>query len=152
ILEQYDVNLNFYPHYRAQMFFNDEIAPNSDRIKFIPVGIQHVQELLINHALLITDYSSVSFDFVMMNKPVIYYHFDVKRFFRNGILRPIEETFIGEIAYTEEDLINLIKERLENQMRNYDVDISGIIKYQDHKTRERIYSNVHSLVQSKENE
>src|SRR5699024_4583459 len=32
ILEQYDVNLNFYPHYRAQMFFNDEIAPNSDRI------------------------------------------------------------------------------------------------------------------------
>src|SRR5690606_38546481 len=87
-------------------------------------------------------YSTVSFDFLKMDKPVIYYHFDVRRFFRKGILRPIDETFIGGIAYTEEEMIDLIEDRLKNDLANYSVDISGVIKYQDKRNCERIYEAV----------
>ncbi|SUM33873.1 galactosamine-containing minor teichoic acid biosynthesis protein [Staphylococcus gallinarum] len=73
------------------------------------MGERTVQSLLIEHDLLITDYSSVSFDFTYMNKPVIFYHFDVKRFFRKGILRPIHETFLGDIVNDEKSLVTLIK-------------------------------------------
>lgn len=144
LLEQYNVNLNFYPHYRAQDYFKKVIEELPERIKFIELGSISVQKLLINHALLITDYSSVSFDFTLMKKPVIYYHFDVKRFFRKGILRPIDETFLGRIAYTEDELIDLIEERLIRDFENYNIDITGIIKYQDQENCKRIYQIINS--------
>ncbi|PWA12879.1 teichoic acid biosynthesis protein [Pueribacillus theae] len=142
LLNKYNVNLNFYPHYRAQDFFKNHVDSLDNRINFIPLGSKRVQQLLIDHALLITDYSTVSFDFLKMDKPVIYYHFDVRRFFRKGILRPIDETFIGGIAYTEEEMIDLIEDRLKNNLANYSVDISGVIKYQDKRNCERIYEAV----------
>ncbi len=147
LLEKHNVNLNFYPHYRAQGYFNKELGIPSDRIKFISQGTKTVQELLISHALLITDYSSVSFDFSLMNKPVIFYHFDVGRFFRRGILRPIEETFIGNIAESEMELVEYIKERLEKGFDNFSLDVSGILKYQDNLNSERIYHNVKNKLQ-----
>lgn len=144
LLDKFNVNLNFYPHYRAQDYFNKDLPNLNKRIKFIEQGSRTVQELLIDHALLITDYSSVSFDFSLMNKPVIYYHFDVRRFFRRGILRTIEETFIGRIAYSEEEMIKEIKEQLESGFKNYNLDISKIIKYQDKCNNKRIYDAIES--------
>jgi len=149
LLEKYNVRLNFYPHYRAQAYFNEDMLLDRERVRFIPLGIRNVQELLIEHALLITDYSSVSFDFTMMKKPVIFYHFDVKRFFRKGILRPIDETFLGGIANTEEEVIGLIEEHLVTGMEDYQMDISGIIKYQDHDNCERIYREVIRLLEDR---
>ncbi|CDQ38373.1 CDP-glycerol glycerophosphotransferase family protein [Virgibacillus salexigens] len=148
LLNKYNINLNFYPHYRAQNYFNKDIKNLNDRIRFISLGSVSVQDLLIKHALLITDFSSVSFDFTLMNKPVIYYHFDEKRFFRKGILRPIEETFIGGIANNEEELVELIEDRIKHGFANYDVDISEIIKYQDHSNCKRIYKSIVSKVKN----
>lgn len=142
LLEKYDAKLNFYPHYRAQDFFKRDLPEQNDRIHFIELGKETVQDLLKRHALLITDYSSVSFDFTLMKKPVVYYHFDVKRFFRKGILRPIEETFIGGIAHREEELLNLLEERLTNHFYQEDLDITGMIRYQDTQNCERIYRAV----------
>ena len=144
ILEKYNVNINFYPHYRAQPFFNKELINTSEHIRFITLGEKSVQELLIDHALLITDYSSVSFDFTMMNKPVVYYHFDEDRFFNRGILRPVNETFLGDIAETEELLISYIEASIKNNFETNVDDISEIIKYRDHNNCERIYEAVKS--------
>ncbi|MCG1028141.1 CDP-glycerol glycerophosphotransferase family protein [Virgibacillus halodenitrificans] len=142
LLEKYQINLNFYPHYRAQSYFNADMNLGTDRIQFIPLGSKSVQKLLIEHALLITDYSTVSFDFTIMDKPVIFYHFDVKRFFRKGILRPVEETFLGRIAHSEEEIIDIIEERLKNNLDSFHVETSGIIKYKDQQNSERIYKRI----------
>ena len=150
ILEDNDVQLNFYPHYRAQMYFNDEILNPSSNINFIQLGTKTVQELLIDHSLLITDYSSVSFDFTLMDKPVIYYHFDVRKFFRQGKLRPLFQTFIGEIARTENDLIDLIEQQIKLNFQSEQPDITGIFKYQDHRNSERIYNSVIDKINSTE--
>lgn len=146
LLEENDINLNFYPHYRAQNYFETEVNSLHDRVKFIPLGSDTVQSLLIDHALLITDYSSVSFDFSLLNKPVIFYHFDVERFFRRGILRPVEDTFLGGIATYEEELLSLIEDRILHEFANYDIDLAGISKYQDQQNSERIYQQVQSLI------
>ncbi|AIY06197.1 galactosamine-containing minor teichoic acid biosynthesis protein [Planococcus sp. PAMC 21323] len=151
LLEEYDVNINFYPHYRAQDYFQSEIENMHEHIKFIPLGSQTVQQLLIDHALLITDYSSVSFDFTLLNKPVVYYHFDVEQFFRKGILRPIEETFIGGIGSYEEELVTIIEDRIKSNFANFEYEITGIIKHQDQNNSQRIYDEVQKLIEAKRN-
>lgn len=149
LLDQHNINLHFYPHYRAQNYFQNSAREMHERIKFIPLGSVTVQSLLIRHALLITDYSSVSFDFTLLDKPVVYYHFDVDRFFRRGILRPIDETFIGGIASHEEELVSIIEDRILHNFANFDIDISGIIKYQDQDNCRRIYERVCAVVDGK---
>ncbi|MFD1031880.1 CDP-glycerol glycerophosphotransferase family protein [Metaplanococcus flavidus] len=152
LLDQYEINLYFYPHYRAQNYFQHSQRDMHERIKFIQLGSVTVQQLLIRHALLVTDYSSVSFDFTLLEKPVVYYHFDVDRFFRRGILRPIDETFIGGIAGHEEELVSIIEDRIVQDFANFDVDITGIIKYQDQNNCRRIYEHVAGLLDSVEAE
>ncbi|MEZ2457735.1 CDP-glycerol glycerophosphotransferase family protein [Salinicoccus roseus] len=150
LLEENDVHLNFYPHYRAQRYFNDEYLDQGKNIHFIRLGERTVQDLLIAHSLLITDYSSVSFDFTLMNKPVVYYHFDARQFFRQGRLRPLSQTFIGDIAKKEEDLVDAIEIYIRNGFQPREVDLSSIFDHQDHNNRRRIYEAVMEKIEKLE--
>lgn len=142
LCKKYNVEINFYPHYRSQEFFRYHLNKTSKEIRYIESGEQTVQELLIEHDILITDYSSVSFDFSYMNKPVIFFHFDVNQFFRKGILRPIEETFIGDIVYNENELINRIERLINSYEIKNDLEFSDIFAYRDHSNSERVYTAI----------
>lgn len=59
-----------------------EIVP--DNIELIPYSsITSWSEIVNTSAFLITDYSSLSFDFLYLSKPVIYYDFERNAFFNN---------------------------------------------------------------------
>ncbi|QCT74485.1 CDP-glycerol glycerophosphotransferase family protein [Macrococcoides canis] len=138
------IEINFYPHYRSQEFFRDFIKRNNLQVNFIELGQRTVQELLIDHDILITDFSSVSFDFNYMNKPVIFYHFDFERFFRKGILRPKSETFLGMISYNEVDILNNIKSIIN--YRDYNYDYKNIFENIDHENSYRVYKEIVALL------
>ncbi|MHD0396352.1 CDP-glycerol glycerophosphotransferase family protein [Staphylococcus simulans] len=149
--EQYNVEINFYPHYRAQQFFQDYLSGNElKHVNFIELGTKTVQDLLIEHDLLITDFSTVSTDFNYMDKPVIFYHFDVNQFFRKGILRPINETFIGEITYSENELISKITDKVKyNEPQHYDRSL--IFDHIDHQNCVRIYDSICEELKKQDN-
>lgn len=147
LINEYDIEINFYPHYRSQMFFKSFLTDNKSDINYIELGDKTVQELLVEHDLLITDYSSVSFDFSYMKKPVIFYHFDVKKFFRKGILRSIKDTFIGDIAHTEKELISLIEDNIKNPKNMEYQNLSSIFDYTDHHNNQRVYHSILDLIQ-----
>lgn len=113
LLKQHNLVLNFYPHYRMQQFFDEFGTTFDETIRFIRLGEKNVQDLLKENKLMITDYSSVSFDFTYLSKPVIYYHFDRDSFFKGGIMRPFEETFLGDIANSEDELIDFIHKSIQ---------------------------------------
>ncbi|QTN00806.1 hypothetical protein ERJ70_16870 [Sediminibacillus dalangtanensis] len=119
LLEQYDVKLNLYPHYRMQQFIDHFSGLACDRINVLKLGEKNVQDLIMENKLMITDFSSVSFDFNFMAKPVIFYHFDADSFFRDGILRPIEETFLGDICRTEEQMVDAIEHYLADNFQEH---------------------------------
>ncbi len=75
LLEKQDCKLIFYPHSDMQPFV-DMFESHSSRVCIADSERYDVQELLKSSSLMITDYSSVAFDFAYMEKPVIYYHFD----------------------------------------------------------------------------
>ncbi|MED3689468.1 CDP-glycerol glycerophosphotransferase family protein [Peribacillus butanolivorans] len=145
MLEEYDLKLNFYPHYRMQEYMAENVKFRTSRIELVELGTRTVQDLLKDNSIMITDFSSVSFDFTVLGKPVIYYHFDQDVFFANGILRPIEETFLGDIVYTEDDLFIKLEEVIRQGMKERnDVALRKelIFTYIDTNNNERILKNI----------
>ncbi|TCT19881.1 CDP-glycerol glycerophosphotransferase (TagB/SpsB family) [Melghiribacillus thermohalophilus] len=142
ILEKNDLILDFYPHYRMQHFIKDLSLKINERINLVQLGERKVQDLLKSSKLMITDYSSVSFDFNYQGKPVIFYHFDFRQFFSKGILREKDETFIGDIVNNEEQLIRAIEYYINNNFKEKDIYKDKkylILSYIDQKNCKRIY-------------
>ena len=80
-LESTDKTLYFYPHTNAQRFFNTNDIVNR-RVKLCNKNNTSINWLINNAAILITDYSSVFFDFAYLGKLVIYYQPDYEEYRR----------------------------------------------------------------------
>jgi len=108
LLDRYDLRLTFYPHYKVQQLLG-ELPFFHDRIHIVRQGEETVQGLLKRHRLLITDYSTVSYDFAFMRKPVIFFQFDYAEFYslhyNAGPINHKEELF-GEVLETTEQLLD----------------------------------------------
>jgi glycosyltransferase involved in cell wall biosynthesis/CDP-glycerol glycerophosphotransferase (TagB/SpsB family) len=114
-IEENDLTINFYLHYEAQRLLESvgvNLDTGSKNIRIIKKDVIAVQELLKSNALLITDYSTVSFDFAYMQKPVIFYQFDYHQFFskhyREGIINHSTDLF-GKVVKEEDELVAKIK-------------------------------------------
>ncbi len=76
MLRRNHTRLVFYLHPKFAGYmdnFKDKISP---RVTCIPFGQQPLNELMMRCKLLVTDYSSVCWDVLYQNKPVVYYQFD----------------------------------------------------------------------------
>lgn len=69
----------FYPHNEMQRYLH-LFKTSSKNIIIADKEKYDVQTLLKESEVLITDYSSIAFDFAYMNKPIIYYQFDKKEY------------------------------------------------------------------------
>ena len=111
LLEKKDLTVTFFPHYQMQKLIGTfpEFHP---RIKVVKQGEETVQHLLKRHALLLTDYSTVSFDFAYMDKPVLFYQFDYDDFYskhyNEGPINHKKDLF-GERVETEAEVIELLE-------------------------------------------
>lgn len=75
LLEQYGYEAVFYPHYEVQRFLSAFHTGNR-RVHIAALGEADVQTLLLESAAMVTDFSSVQFDFAYMKKPIVYDQFD----------------------------------------------------------------------------
>jgi CDP-glycerol glycerophosphotransferase (TagB/SpsB family) len=109
LLELKNVDLQFYMHYRMQSQI-DIASINSARVRFTKAGVQSPSEIIAQSRMLITDYSSVAWDFRFLEKPVAFYRFDKDRYdSERGSYLPLDEDIIGCVFYDEDSLINEIE-------------------------------------------
>lgn len=88
-----------------------------------------INNLLYITNILITDYSSNIYDFSLLNRPILFYTFDLEEYeLMNKVHRPIKEYAPGKICYTFEEIIDAIEkqdfeiEKLQKyKMENFDV-------------------------------
>ena len=75
-----------------------------------------IQELMLISDLLITDYSSVFFDFAILQRPMIFYPYDIEKYKNKlrGFYFDYQTTVPGEVVYDEDTLLNTII-RLEQE-------------------------------------
>lgn len=119
MLETNDLHLIFYPHYEVQPFihlFKERVK--SPRIVIADKKTYDVQELLKDSALLITDYSSVLFDFAYMHKPLLFYQFDQNRFETQHYAKAyFKYSNWGKVVKNENELILELERRIEMGMK-----------------------------------
>jgi CDP-glycerol glycerophosphotransferase (TagB/SpsB family) len=110
-----------------------------------------VQELLISSKLLITDYSSVFFDFAYMNKPLIYYQFDRKQFRENHYAEgyfSYENDGFGPCFEKYEDMKQYLIHMIENQCdqpEKYDLRVKDFFDLCDNHNCERTFNAIKAL-------
>ncbi len=116
LLEKYGLELVFYPHIEMQKYLPC-FSTNCGRVKIAGFNDETVQNLLIKSDILITDYSSVFFDYGYMEKPMVYYQFDVDEFrkthYGEGYFSYERDGF-GRVVDTEDALIGEIEKILQN--------------------------------------
>ena len=103
-----------------------------------------VQELLMDSKLLITDYSSIFFDFAYMKKPLIHYCFDELMHYKPGYFDFRKEGF-GKVASSEDEVVRLIKKYIDNNFKldnMYENRIDKVFNIRDNKNCERVFNEI----------
>ncbi len=105
------------------------------------------QELLAAADLLITDYSGAFFDYTLLDRPIVHYLYDYKRYKEEdrGLYYEKDDVVAGAIAENEEELVseiirNLQEPSLYSERRAY--VRSRFLKYESDKSCELLYQAI----------
>ncbi len=149
-LQEHNLKLVFYPHYEIQPYIS-KFRTDNDRVDIADFNHYDVQKLLKESRLLITDYSSVFFDFAYMKKPCVYYQFDKEEFFGKHYAKGyFDYAFMGfgEVAEQEEEAVNAILSYINNHFEmkpEYRLRIEQFFPLHDDKNCQRIYEEIKKL-------
>ncbi|EOU2062760.1 teichoic acid biosynthesis protein B [Clostridium perfringens] len=153
ILKKYGYKLIFYPHFEIQKYIyslRDEIKLDNiiiaDKINF------DVQDLLKKSKVLITDYSSIHFDFAYMKKPILYYQFDYDKFldkhYEKGYFDYIKHGF-GPVINDLDNIINNLEIILMNNCKNNNTYINRIEQFFPLRDKCNCYRNFKAITNLK---
>ena len=152
LLLKYNKTLIFYPHRNMQKYIS-EFKTSSKNIIIANSKEYDVQELLKTSALLVTDYSSVFFDFAYMKKPVVFYQFDEKQFrkhqYEEGYF-DYKNNDLSKWCDNEDDLCELLEFYLKNDLEKENANkVDEYFAYRDMKNCERNYLMIKNTLEDK---
>lgn len=146
-LHENNMQLVFYPHYELQKhisifksYFNEVIIAQFKDYD--------VQQLLKESKLLITDYSSIFYDFAYMKKPIIYFHFDDERYFSEHYAKgyfDYKTMGFGEVLFNENDVVEKIIMYLKTNFEieaEYKKRMNNFFPLHDKQNCQRIYTEI----------
>ena len=146
-LEKNDLHLLFFPHSQMQPFLSAFTGENS-RIRIASMEEYDVQTALKESAYLVTDYSSVFFDFAYMKKPMCYFQFDYEEFrsrhYAEGYFSYERDGF-GPVVKTVDALVDeLIAAHASGFImgEDYQHKVDNTFIFRDSKNSERILEEV----------
>jgi CDP-ribitol ribitolphosphotransferase len=105
--DEYVLALRLHP--KIKNFYKDDI---SSKGKYIDVSdFESEQELMLISDILITDFSSIMIEYSVLNKPTVFFTYDLEDYLANerGFYYDFKTTVPGPIVYTSDELIDVIK-------------------------------------------
>jgi len=88
----------------------NENGPRLDGVLDVS-GYPNVNELLVVTDYLITDYSSLPYEFALLNRPQIFYPYDLADYeIESGFWGPYEDVVPGPVVQSTDEIIELIRE------------------------------------------
>jgi len=105
--EEYKILLKLHPIIR-----NKYEVPEKLKDFVIDVRDENINTLMISSDMLITDYSSVVFEYTLLKKPIIFFAYDFHKYNEElrGFYFPYEEFIPGPMVKTTEEIVAVIKD------------------------------------------
>ena len=132
----------FKPHYLISNKFKDI---KLDNFLFSFDENVDINELYVMSNLLITDYSSVFFDYAILNRPILFYMYDLEEYRDElrGFYLDINKELPGKITIDEDELLSVIK---NENYKEYDEKLKEFRKtynsLEDGKASQRVINNL----------
>lgn len=151
MLQSHGMKCVLYLHYQAQSFSSVFLPLQNKYVQIADREHFDVQDLLMKSKMLITDYSSVFFDFAYLKKPEFYYQFDKAKFTESHYAEgyfSYENDGFGAVCTNQEDLLRQVKMSLENHCLMdpmYCKRVDDFFAVRDTQNCERIFADIVKL-------
>lgn len=132
--------INFVPHPILFPYIDEFSVP--EPVKMWGTEVVY-RDMFAENQLLVTDFSSVAFDFAYLRKPVLYAQFDISNY-DEGYFNDVHDGF-GEVEYDLESTVNRIIEYMENgcQLKDkYRERIEKFFAFNDQNNCKRVYEKI----------
>ncbi|KON70878.1 CDP-glycerol:glycerophosphate glycerophosphotransferase [Peribacillus butanolivorans] len=137
--DQYNILIKVHPYLYKEANKHTEIKE-----RLIPDYVD-TNELLATVDLLITDYSSIFFDFLVTNKPILFYTWDADVYTEQRGQYLKNDELPGPMLFNSKELVNAIKDIKNVKMsycEKYKMMQEKFTNYEDGKVTERIVLNI----------
>jgi len=108
-----------------------------------------IYPLLKETDILITDYSGVYFDYLLLNRPIIFAPFDIEEYIREeGLYYDYDEVTPGPKAKDWSEIFRLIREIIENDRwkQEREVVCKRFDKFRDNNNSERVFKAIKEIL------
>ncbi|MCI8483818.1 MAG: hypothetical protein HFH41_05715 [Lachnospiraceae bacterium] len=149
-LRENNCQLVFYPHFEIRKRYLDLFEKfENDVVKIADPQKVTVAEFLRRANMLVTDYSSVVYEFARLKKPVCFFQFDKNEYLqKRGAYVSFEETLPGEILEDCQDVVTIIEEYVRKDFAPkeiYQKRLEKFFDYFDQKNCARTYESIMAL-------
>lgn len=145
-IQKHGLQGEFYIHPSFQQQIKDFSGNDSFKIMQMPFDYPNAK---CEGNLLVTDYSSVAFDFAYLKKPILYAHFDEDTFYKNHTSNEgyffYENDGFGPVTYDYESTVKQIIISIESGCTMHDKYQNRVKKffaYNDRNNSQRIYQAI----------
>lgn len=141
LADDYVLLIQLHPYMRNDFQIDDDLKD----FAIIMKGDYTIEELFVVSDVLITDYSTVFFDYSLLHKPMIFYPYDLEEYIaERDFYYDYEDLVPGPLVTDTASLVDVIKENKYDydqitKFRDYFFD------YQDGKAAERIVHNIFNV-------
>jgi len=151
LLDSCGVRLTFLLHVNIREYIGHYSGIEGSSIDVLYADQVNIQELIIASDLLITDYSSISWDFLYLRRPVLFYRFDLDDYlaYRGSCVdlnNP--DTLFGYTAYDMVSVINTLTNLIHTEVSLPERDLKireKWFQYSDKLNCQRIYQRIQCL-------
>lgn len=117
LLEKYDAKLVFYIHPKLSSHLSLFTSDNP-RVELIEQGTEKLNRIMMESSMIITDYSSVAWDMLYMDKPAAYYQFDQEKYLTvTGSYIDFNKELPGDVCFSEDEVIKAVEKAAERGWR-----------------------------------
>ena len=116
--------------------------------EYVKLDVDTSYQTMLNESkLLITDFSSVTFDFAYLKKPILYYQYDMEEFHfdLSESYFDFDKMGFGEVVHDENSLIQLIKSYISNDCamkKEFINRANDFYEFNDKNNCKRVYEKI----------
>lgn len=137
-LVQNNITLYYKPHHKVNRLIIDELY--FDNIVFLKAS-DNLSHYIRNSDLLITDYSSVTWDFLYNDRKVLFYPFDIERYIEHqGLYYDVRGVGSKNFSLTSEGITDLIISQCRENLKQSSEMTRDFFEFRDKKNCERLLS------------